>query len=292
MTLESRVTLKGVLLGAALSAVWHGMAAAQQEYAGGPRPGGIDLQPAATPLQAQIIEFHSLVLVIITAITLLVLALLAWVVIRYNRRLNPKPRSFSHNSTVEVIWTIAPVLVLVLIAAYSFPLLAYQERTPKGDVFLKVIGNSWYWSYEYPDYEVSLVSNMLAEPDAKAAGKPFRLGVDEPLVVPVGSTVVFNVTSNDVIHSFGMPSFGLKEDAIPGRLNEGWFRVEREGVYYGQCYELCGINHAYMPVEIHAVSPQAFAAWITAQGGDASKFSPPRAQSAAQRLSEESRHGG
>ena len=282
--------LKGMLLGVAGSALWAGAAAAQQ--VGAPVAGGLSLQEAATPVQQQIIEFHSLVLVIITAITLLVLALLAWVVLRYNRRFNAKPRTFSHNTAVEVVWTIAPALVLVLIAAYSFPLLAYAERAPKGEVFLKVVGNSWYWNFEYPDYGVAITSNMLAEADARAAGKPFKLATDEPLVVPVGATVVVDVTSNDVIHSFGVPSFGVKEDAIPGRLNEGWFKVTKEGVYYGQCYELCGLKHAFMPIEIHAVSPQAFAAWVAKQGGDPSKFAAAQGLATAQRQTKESRHGG
>lgn len=282
--------LKRIVLGAAVGALWAGTAAAQQ--IGAPVPGGLTLQEAATPVQQQIIEFHALVLVIITAITLLVLALLAWVVVRYNHRFNKEPRNFSHNTAVEVVWTIAPVLVLVLIAAYSFPLLAYAERAPKGEVFLKVVGNSWYWNFEYPDYGVSIASNMLPEADAQAAGKPFKLATDEPLVVPVGATVVVDVTSNDVIHSFGVPSFGVKEDAIPGRLNEGWFKVLKEGVYYGQCYELCGLKHAYMPIEIHAVSPQAFAAWVTKQGGDPSKFAAARGLTTAQQPTEESRHGG
>lgn len=241
----------------------------------GPELGGYELQAAATPVQAQVIEFHNLVLVLITVITLIVLGLLAFVVLRYNRAANPTPKTFSHNTTVEVVWTVAPVLVLVLIAFYSFPLLAAEERTPKADVNLKVTGVSWAWNYSYPDYGVDIVSNPLPEADAKKAGKPFRQAVDNPLVVPVGATVVATVTSNDVIHSWGIPSFGFKQDAIPGRLNQGWFKVEKEGTYYGFCYELCGINHSFMPVEIHAVSRADFAAWITKQGGDAAKYAGP-----------------
>jgi len=273
-------------LAAAAAALSAGSAFARLPETG-PQPGGFDLQPAATPVQAQIIEFHQLVLVLITAITLLVLALLAWVVVRYRRGANATPKTFSHNTTVEVIWTVAPVLVLVLIAFYSFPLLAAQERTPKGDVFLKVTGVSWAWNYAYPDYGVEISSYPLTQEAAQEAGKPFRQAVDTPLVVPVGATVVATVTSADVIHSWGIPSFGFKQDAIPGRLNEGWFKVEREGVYYGFCYELCGLNHSFMPVEIHAVSPQKFAAWIQEQGGDATAFVAPKVQTAALSQSQE-----
>lgn len=269
---------------AAMAALGVGPAFAQEF---GPQPGGIDLQPAATPVQAQIIEFHQLVMVLITAITLLVLALLIWVVLRYRRGANPTPKTFSHNTTVEIIWTVAPVLVLVLIAFYSFPLLAAQERTPKADVYLKVTGVSWAWNYSYPDYGVEIASYPLSAEAAREAGKPFRQAVDTPLVVPVGATVAATVTSADVIHSWGIPSFGFKQDAIPGRLNEGWFKVEQEGVYYGFCYELCGLNHSFMPVEIHAVSPQRFAAWISEQGGDASAYVSPAARTAALALVEE-----
>lgn len=255
----------------AAGALAAGPALAQLPLNGIPVDRGLDLQPAATEVQAQIQDFHRLILAIISAITALVLALLVWVVLRYKRSSNPTPKSFSHNTLVEVVWTVAPVLILVLIAFQSFPLLAQQERVPPVDMHLKVIGNSWYWSYEYPDLGVSIVSNML--PEDQTTGQLYRFAVDEPLLVPVGAKVGVTVTSSDVIHSWAMPSFGFKQDAIPGRINEGWFEVRQEGVYFGQCSELCGIKHAFMPIEIHAVSPQRFAAWVAEKGGDPAQFS-------------------
>lgn len=267
-----RRRLMGALAGAGtLWALGAGSALAQ---AAGPQDGAYGFQPPATAVQEQVIAFHNFVLPIIVAVTLLVLGLLVWVIIAYRRSANPTARKFSHNVLVEVIWTIVPVLILVAIAFPSFPLLALEERVPKADIVLKATGNSWYWDHEYADFGVTISSNVLDEVDAAKAGKPYLLGVDTPLYVPVGSIVEVVVTSNDVIHSWAMPTFGVKQDAIPGKLNQGWFKVEREGVYYGQCSELCGINHSRMPIEIHAVSPARFAAWIAENGGDASKFKP------------------
>ncbi len=234
---------------------------------GQPTDGAIDLQPGVTRVAHQIHDFHNFLLPIIVGISLLVLVLLLWVVVRYNRRANPTPRKFTHNILVEVIWTVVPVLILVAIAWKSFPLLYAEERVPPAELTLKVTGNSWFWNYEYPDLGVSIASNMLPEEDARAQGRPYLLATTEPLVVPVGANVRVLITSNDVIHSFAMPAFGVKEDAIQGRVNEGWFNVETPGTYYGQCSELCGINHAYMPIEIRAVSREEFNAWVLAQGG-------------------------
>lgn len=252
------------------------MMAAGQAWAqeSGPVDGALGFQPPATAVQAQVIAFHNFVFPIIVAVTLLVMGLLAWVVIAYRRSANPVARKFSHNSLIEVIWTVVPVLILVAIAFPSFPLLALQERVPKADIVLKATGNSWFWDYEYADFGVSISSNVLDAKAAASAGKPYLLGVDEPLYAPVGTIVEVIVTSNDVLHSWAMPTFGVKQDAIPGKLNQGWFKIEREGVYYGQCSELCGNRHAYMPIEIHGVSPARFAAWITEKGGDASKYKP------------------
>ncbi len=258
-----------------------GGAAAQAPPAvGRPVDTAIDLQGAATELMQQTRDFHAFVVIIITAVTALVLALLVWVMVRYNRRANPEPRKFSHNTTVEVIWTVAPVLILIAIAIPSFPILYQQERTPKADFTVKVVGNSWYWSYEYPDYGVAFDSNLLPEAEARAANKPYLLAVNEPMVVPVGSTVQLLISSNDVIHSWAMPSFAVKQDAVPGRLNQGWFKVEKPGVFYGQCSELCGVRHAYMPIEVHAVERSRFDAWIASKGGalkvaDAASPAPP-----------------
>jgi len=234
---------------------------------GAPVDRGVDLQPAATLLMRDIHEFHGFLLPIIVAISVLVLTLLLWVVVRYNRRANPTPRKFTHNMLVEVIWTVVPVLILVAIAWKSFPLLYEEERIPPAELTLKVTGNSWFWTLEYPDLGVNIAANLLPEEDARAQGRPYLLATTEPLLVPVDTNVRVLVTSNDVIHSFAVPAFGFKEDAIMGRVNEGWFNVEQEGVFYGQCSELCGLNHAYMPIEIRAVSREEFDQWVVAQGG-------------------------
>jgi len=242
---------------------------------GAPTPRGIDLQPAATQVMREIHDFHTFLLWIIVAISVFVLALLLWVMIRYNKRANPTPKKFTHNMFVEVVWTIVPVMILVVIAWKSFPLIYMQERIPEeAELTLKVTGNSWFWTLEYPDQGVSIAANLLPEDEARASGRPYLLASTEPLLVPVDTTVRVLVTSNDVIHSFAMPAFGVKEDAIQGRVNETWFRVDRPGVFYGQCSELCGVNHAYMPVEIHAVSRAEWEQWVAAQGGTIAAAEP------------------
>lgn len=235
-------------------------------------PGGIDLQPAATETMRDIQDFHSFLFIIITAITVLVLGLLFWVMFRYNRAANPTPKKFTHNMVVEVIWTIVPVLILVAIAWRSFPLIYQQERIPEAQLTLKVTGNSWFWNFEYPDQGVTIAANLLPEDDAHEQDRPYLLATTEPLLVPLDTTVRVIVTSNDVIHSFAVPAFGVKEDAIQGRTNETWFRVESSmvepnSIFYGQCSELCGVNHAYMPIEIHAVTRAEWEQWVAAQGG-------------------------
>jgi cytochrome c oxidase subunit 2 len=258
---------------AAMTALLTGTAHAM---VGEPTQGGLDLQPAATSVMREIHDFHSFILPIIVVISLLVLALLLWVIVRYNRHANPTPRKFTHNVLVEVIWTIVPVLILVAIAWKSFPLIYEQERIPENaELTLKVTGNSWRWDFEYPDLGVRLTSNLLDEETANAESRPYLLATDAPLYVPVNTTVRVLVTSNDVIHSFAVPAFGIKEDAIMGRVNETWFNVDREGVYYGQCSELCGINHAYMPVEVRAVSQAEFEQWVAAQGGTVTSATAP-----------------
>jgi cytochrome c oxidase subunit 2 len=254
---------------------------------GAPTPGGYDLQPAATGIMREIHDFHGFLLAIIVTVAAIVLGLLLWVIVRFNRHANPTPKKFTHNVLVEVIWTIIPVLILVGIAWKSFPLIYQEERVPaNAEYTLKVTGNSWRWDFEYPDLGVSFTSNLLPEEDARAQGRPYLLATDAPLYVPVGATVRVLVTSNDVIHAFAVPAFGVKEDAIQGRVNETWFRVDRPGVFYGQCSELCGLNHAYMPVEIHAVSLDEFNAWVAAQGGTVASSEPaapaPATEPAAQ----------
>jgi len=212
---------------------------------------------------------HDVVLMpIITAISLLVLALLLWVIARYSRRANPTPSKTSHNTVLEVAWTLLPVLILLVIAVPSIKLLARQYAPPKADLTVKVIGHQWYWSYQYPDNgDFEVVSNLLTDAQDKARGEPRLLGVDERMVVPAGAVVKVITTSDDVIHSFAVPAFWMKMDAVPGRLNETWFKVDRPGVYYGQCSELCGARHGFMPIAVEVVPPADFAKWVAAKGG-------------------------
>jgi cytochrome c oxidase subunit 2 len=258
---------------------WSALAAFGAAYADQPVNGGIDFQPPASATKAEIIEFHNLLLVIITGITLLVLALLLWVMVRYNRRANPTPKRFTHNTLVEVVWTVIPVIILVGIAVQSFPILYREERPPPAELTIKAIGNSWFWQYEYPDQGVSITSNMLDDETATAEGRPRKLAVDEPIYVPINTNVQVLITSNDVIHSWAVPSFGVKDDAIPGRVNEAWFNVDRAGVYYGQCSELCGPRHAFMPIEVRAVTKPEFEAWVAKQGGTIAQAEPPSSES-------------
>ena len=240
-----------------------------QSLMGQPTPGGIDLQPAASPLKADAIWFHNAILLpMCIIISLLVLGLLAWCVIKYNKKSNPTPAKWSHNTLVEVVWTVLPVMVLVGISLFSFRLLFAYHDMPEPDLTVKATGNQWNWAYEYPDQGVSeYISNMLPEDEARARNVPYLLAADEPLVVPVGQTVRVLVTASDVIHSFALPAFGLKTDAIPGRVNETWFKADRTGIFYGQCSELCGTDHAFMPIQINVVTQAEFAAWVASRGG-------------------------
>lgn len=233
-----------------------------------PHDGGIDFQAPATEVMADIVAFHNFVLPIIVAISIFVLALLLWVIVRYNRAANPTPRKFTHNMFVEVVWKIVPVIILVVIAWKSFPLIYKEEQIPpEAQLQLKVTGNSWFWTYEYPQLGVNVTSQILPEEDARAQGRPWLLATTAPIYVPVGEPVHVIITSNDVIHAFAVPAFGVKEDAIQGRVNETWFQVDRAGTFYGQCSELCGQNHAYMPIEVRAVPRAEFDAWVAQQGG-------------------------
>lgn len=254
---------------AAMAAMWALPALAEELRVGQPTPGAIGLQPGVTPLKHDATFFHNVVLLpIITVITLFVLALLVWVMVRYNKKANPTPAKWSHNTTIEVVWTIVPVLILMFIAIFSFRLLYAYNDMPKPYMTVKATGYQWYWGYEYPDNGISeFVSNVLPEDKAKARNVPYLLAATEPLVVPVGKPVRVVVTGADVIHAFAVPAFGIISDAVPGRLNETWFKVEKPGVYYGNCRELCGIEHAYMPIEVHAVSQAEFDAWVASKGG-------------------------
>jgi cytochrome c oxidase subunit 2 len=228
---------------------------------GQPEPWQLGFQQGATPVMDDIIWFHNLLLWMIVAIVLFVLALLMIIVVKFNARSNPVPSRTTHNTTIEVIWTVVPVLILVTIAVPSFRLLFYQLNTPKADVTVKATGKQWFWSYSYPDNKFEFDSLMVQTKDLKP-GQPRLLSVDNEMVVPVNKVVRVLTTGADVIHSFAIPSFGIKIDAIPGRINETWFKAEREGTYYGQCSELCGKDHAFMPIAIHVVSDKDYTAWL------------------------------
>lgn len=234
---------------------------------GQPIPKGFDLQKTFTPIGEQGRQLHNVILVpIITVISLFVLGLLLWAMFRYREAANPVPSKTSHNTLIEVIWTAVPVLILLVIAVPSFALLSNQYDPPKPDLTIKVTGHQWYWSYEYPDQGgFSFDSVMLTDEEAVKAGEPKKLAVDNRVVVPAGAAVKLLVTSEDVIHSFALPSFWVKMDAVPGRMNETWFKVDRPGVYYGQCSELCGTRHAFMPIAIEVLPRDQFNAWVAAK---------------------------
>lgn len=242
---------------------------------GQPDPWQMGLQQAVTPIMEQIESLHTGLLWLITIISIFVLALLIYVSLRFNAKANPEPSKTTHNTVIEVVWTVVPVLILLAIAIPSFRLLYFQRDIPQADMTIKAIGNQWYWSYEYPDHnDISFDSLMLEGEDLAERrkidpGAPRLLAVDNEVVVPAGATVRLIVTASDVIHNFAVPSFGTKMDGIPGRLNETWFKVDREGVYYGQCSELCGIKHAYMPVAVRVVSQAKFDTWVKAAADDA-----------------------
>jgi cytochrome c oxidase subunit 2 len=262
----------GGLMASAAFAVLFAAPAWAQDRLGQPTPGAIDLQPAASPLKHDAIWFHNVILLpIITVICLFVLGLIIWIAIRYNKKANPTPARWSHNTFIEIVWTVVPVLILVGISLFSFRLLFAYHDTPPVDLTIKATGNQWNWGYEYPDQGIpEYISNVLPEEELAKRGMPhdlYRLAADEPLVVPVGKVVRVLVTGADVIHAFALPAFGLKTDAVPGRVNETWFRAEREGIFYGQCSELCGDDHAFMPIEIHVVSQAAFEQWVVSKGG-------------------------
>jgi cytochrome c oxidase subunit 2 len=246
-------------------------AAASATPVGIPTDGALGFQQAASPVMEQITSFHNMMLVIITAISLVVLALLIYVVVRFREKANPNPSRTSHNTILEVIWTGIPVLILVVIAVPSFRLLYFQDVLPEADFTIKTTGWQWNWEYEYPDHGgFTFFANMT--PDEDIDNEPYteyrNLSTDLPVVVPVGATVRVEVTAADVIHNWAMPSMGIKMDAIPGRLNETWFQTDIEGIYYGQCSELCGVRHAFMPIELHVVPQDVFDAWVEASNED------------------------
>lgn len=235
------------------------------EIIGKPEQGGMGFQPAATELARDLQWLDGMILVIITAITIFVCALLLIVIFRYNRKSNPEPSSFTHNQPLEVAWTIVPIVILVFIGAFSLPVLFKQQEIPEGDINIKVTGYQWYWGYEYTDHEFAFDSFMLARDELEEFGysqDEYLLATNTAVVVPVDKTVVMQVTGADVIHSWTIPAFGVKQDAVPGRLAELWFKAEKEGVYFGQCSELCGKDHAYMPITVKVVSEAEYDLWL------------------------------
>jgi cytochrome c oxidase subunit 2 len=231
---------------------------------GQPSPWQMGFQQSAAPSMDDIIDFHNLVLWIIIAITVFVLALLLIIIVKFNAKANPTPSKTTHNTLLEVAWTVIPVVILVVIAIPSFRMLFKQLNIPQSDLTIKAAGNQWNWTYTYPDDKIEFTSIMLQDADRQKLNPvpPRLLAVDNPIVVPVNKVVRVQVIASDVIHAFAVPSFGIKIDAIPGRLNETWFKATREGVYYGQCSELCGKDHAFMPIEVRVLSEQAYAAWL------------------------------
>ena len=252
---------------AALPAAAQDMDAATEglQIIGRPVDRGTGFQPAATELARDLQWLDGMLLVIITAIVLFVTALLVFAMVRYNRRRNPDPDSFTHNTPIEVAWTVVPIVILVFIGSFSLPVLFKQQEIPEGDITIKVTGYQWFWGYEYVDEGFAFDSFMLQRDQLEEYGysqEDYLLATDTAVVVPTGATVVMQVTAADVIHSWTIPAFGVKQDAVPGRLAELWFEAEKEGVYFGQCSELCGKDHAYMPITVKVVSPDAYEQWL------------------------------
>ncbi|TRD22470.1 cytochrome c oxidase subunit II [Palleronia caenipelagi] len=271
----------------AFASLFYGAAALAQDgnpvgdlpIIGAPTASGIGFQPAATSLARDLQWLDGMVLVIITVITIFVIGLLGFVLLRYNQKANSTPKTFTHNTPLEIAWTVGPILILMFIGAFSLPILFNQQEIPEGDITIKTTGYQWYWGYEYPDHGFQFDSYMIGAPatggdnrmteevraQLEAAGyteDEFRLATDTAMVVPVGKTIVVQVTAADVIHSWTVPAFGVKQDGVPGRLAELWFKAEEEGVYFGQCSELCGISHAYMPITVKVVSEEKYEEWL------------------------------
>lgn len=226
-------------------------------------PDQLGFMEPATQVMRDIVNFHNGLLVMCVVVMLFVMALLIYIFIKFNAKANPTPSATTHHTGLEIAWTTVPIIILLVIAIPSFKLLYLQDVIPEADLTVKAIGNQWYWTYEYPDHDdFSFDSIILSDEEAKAAGHPRLLGTDTHIVVPVNKTVRLIVTASDVIHSWAIPAFGVKIDAVPGKLNETWFNVEREGLYYGQCSELCGKDHGFMPIMVEVVSQEKYNAWI------------------------------
>ena len=278
--------LNGMALGVAATLTSGAALAQGLEVVGQPHAKGIGFQPAATELAHDLQGLDHMILYIITAITIFVTGLLIWVMIRYNQKSNKTPAKFTHNTPLEIAWTAIPIVILVFIGFFSLPVLFKQQEIPTADVTIKATGNQWYWSYEYPDEGIAFDSYMIGSPatggtnmltpdvekqlaDAGYTKEQFLLATDTAVVVPVGKTIVMQVTAADVIHSWKIPAFGVMQDGVPGRLAQLWFKADREGIYFGQCSELCGQMHAYMPITVKVVSEQVYAQWLEqAKAGD------------------------
>jgi cytochrome c oxidase subunit 2 len=278
MPVFSRLTAFALTLGI----LFAGAGAALADV-GQPSPWQLGLQDAASPVMVDITWFHDFLLWIITGITAFVLILLLVVIVRFNARANPTPSRTTHNSLLEVAWTILPVVILVAIAIPSFRLLFVQLDVPKPDLTVKATGKQWYWSYNYPDNGNFEFDSLIVEDKDLKPGQPRLLTVDNEMVVPVNKVVHVLVTGADVIHSFAVTSFGIRIDAVPGRINDTWFKATREGMFYGQCSELCGTDHAFMPIAVRVVNDSEFAAWVAAakQKYAGAESAPPNAFAAA-----------
>lgn len=247
---------------AALASAWGISVSSAAAAEGQAVPWQMDLQPAASPVAEQIHSFNYLMVAVEVGISIFVLALMAYIMWRFRAKRNPVPSKRTHNSALEVLWTAVPVLILVIIAVPSLKLLFFMDRTHDADMTLKVVGHQWYWSYEYPDHGDFTFDSLMIPDDELEPGQPRLLAVDEPVVLPIDTDIRILMTSDDVIHAWAVPALGLKTDTVPGRINETWVRINREGTYYGQCSELCGINHGFMPIAVEAVSKEAFEKWV------------------------------
>ena len=240
----------------------------------------LGLQSPVSPMKEEIYAFHNLLLVIITLITLVVTGLLIWAVFRYRAKANPKPADFAHNTMVEVVWTVIPVIILIIIAIPSFRLLYFENRIPEAEMTIKTTGYQWYWGYEYMDYEgLEFLSYPLADDEIdESKGQRRLLSTDNPVVVPIDTNIQLLVTAGDVLHAFALPAAGVKMDAIPGRLNETWMHIDTPGTYFGQCSEICGTGHSFMPIEVKAVTKEEFDAWVKEQGATLKAPAEPEAE--------------
>lgn len=258
---------------AGLGLIMPGAALAQAlEIIGAPVPRGTEHQFAATDIARDLQWLDHMILVIITAIVVFVTALLLYIIVRFNKKANPTPAKFTHNTPLEIAWTLIPILILVFIGSFSLPALFKQQEIPVADITIKATGNQWYWSYEYPDQGISFDSFRLEKDQLEAAGYPkedYLLATDTAVVIPIGKKIVVQVTGADVIHAWAMPAFGVMQSAVPGRLGQLWFTAEKEGIYFGQCTTLCGKDHAYMPITVKVVSQEAYDKWVEqAKGGN------------------------